>query len=102
MLFITQEEELRVDSPVQALYFYAPWMPFHSKFMTMIGQVEEKHKDISFFAINVDQFASRCQRFSINSIPSVVILQGGRETARINGLALTDAFKCTFADICNH
>jgi thioredoxin 1 len=100
MLFITQEEEINMDLPLQALYFYASWMPYHKKFLTMIGKMEEKHKDISFFAIDVDQFTSQCKRFSISSVPTVLILQGGKEVKRINGLVLTSAFKRAFADIC--
>jgi thioredoxin 1 len=100
MLFITREEELQIDSPMQALYFYATWMPYHSKFITMISKIEDKYKDISFSAVDVEQFSNQCKRFSINSIPTVLILKEGKEIKRINGLVLTSAFKSAFADIC--
>lgn len=100
MMFITQEEELQIDLPLQALYFYASWMPFHNKFMTMISKIEEKHKDINFFAIDVDEFTNQCKRFTIDSIPTVLVLKEGKEVKRINGLVLTSAFKSAFADIC--
>lgn len=100
MLFITREEELQMDKTLQALYFYASWMPYHSKFLTMIGKIEEKHKDISFSAIDVDAFKNQCKRFSIESIPTVIILKAGKEVKRINGLVLTSAFRSAFADIC--
>ncbi len=100
MMFITREEELKTDLPMQALYFYAPWMPFHNKFITMIGKIEEKYKDINFFAVDVDEFSNQCKRFSIDSIPTVLILKEGKEVKRINGLVLTSAFKSAFADIC--
>ncbi|MDD5704267.1 MAG: thioredoxin family protein [Dehalococcoidales bacterium] len=101
MQFITQEEELQIDLPLQALYFYASWMPYHSKFMTMINKIEEKHKDISFFAVDVDAFPNQCKRFAVTSIPEVLVLKGGKEVKRISGLVLTSAFRSTFADICN-
>lgn len=100
MLFITNEEEINIGLPLQAIYFYASWMPFHSKFLTMISKIEEKHKDISFFAVDVDQFHTQCKRFSIDSIPTVIVLKDGKEIKRINGLVLTSAFKSAFADIC--
>jgi thioredoxin-like negative regulator of GroEL len=100
MLFITQEEELQIDKPLQALYFYASWMPYHSKFLTMISKVEEKYKDISFSAIDVDAFKNQCKRFTIDSIPTVLILKEGKEIKRIKGLVLTSAFRSAFADIC--
>lgn len=101
MLFITKEEDLHVsNAATQVLYFYSSWMPFHKKFMTMISKMEEKYKDMTFFAIDIDQFNSQCKRFSVNTIPTVLILQSGTEVKRINGLILTSAFKSAFADIC--
>ncbi len=101
MLFITQEEELQLNQPLQVLYFYASWMPYHSKFLTMIGKMEEKYKDISFYAVDVDTFSNQCKRFSVDSIPTVLILKDGKEAKRISGLVLTSAFRSAFADICN-
>lgn len=101
MQFITQEEDLQINLPLQALYFYASWMPYHGKFLTMISKIEEKHKNISFFAIDVDAFPNQCKRFTVESIPEVVILKGGKEIKRISGLTLTSAFRSAFADICN-
>lgn len=100
MNFITREEEINMDLPLQALYFYASWMPYHKKFITMISKMEEKHKNIVFSAIDVDEFSSQCKRFSIDSIPTVLILKDGKEVKRINGLTLTSAFRSVFADIC--
>lgn len=88
-----------MDRPIQALYFYASWMPYHNKFLTMIGKMEDKYSDIGFSAIDVDQFNSQCKRFLITSIPTVLILKEGKEVKRINGLVLTSAFKSAFADI---
>lgn len=101
MQFITQEEELQIDLPLQALYFYASWMPYHNKFITMISKIEEKHKDISFFAVDVEAFPNQCKRFAVDSVPEVLVLKGGKEVKRISGLVLTSAFRSAFADICN-
>lgn len=101
MLFLTQEQELNFDSKIQSLYFYAPWMPFHKKMLTMISKIEEKHKDVSFFAVDVDSFKGLCKRFNIDSVPTTLIMSNGKESKRINGLPLTSAFRSAFADICN-
>lgn len=100
MYFITKEEDVQMDISLQALYFYSSWMPYHTKFLTMIGKIEEKYKEISFFAIDIDQFSSQCKRFDIDSIPTILILKNGKEVKRINGLTLTSAFRSAFADIC--
>jgi thiol-disulfide isomerase/thioredoxin len=101
MQFITSESELQFQSKIVALYFYAYWMPYHKKMLTMISKMEEKHKDIAFFAIDVEYFKGLCKRFNVTSIPEVLILVDGKEAKRINGLVLTSAFRSAFGDICN-
>ena len=100
MLFLTQESDLILNK-IQALYFYASWMPFHKKMALMINKIEEKYKNITFLAIDVDHFASSCKRFNIESIPTVIVLVDGQEVKRVNGLVMTSAFKSIFTDICN-
>jgi thioredoxin-like negative regulator of GroEL len=99
MLFLTQEVDLTFNKKVQSIYFYASWMPFHKKMLNIIEKIEEKHKDIGFFAIDVDHFKGLCRRFNIESIPSVLILVDGAEVKRINGLVMTSALRSAFADI---
>lgn len=100
MLYATSEEEIRLTDNLQAIYFYASWMPYHKKMAVMIGKMEEKHKDINFLAIDVDQFPNQCKRFAVDSIPTVLVLKAGQEVKRINGLVLTSAFRSALADIC--
>ncbi len=101
MKFITSEEELSIGIGVQALYFYASWMPFHKKMLIMIDKIQEKHKDIEFIAIDVDHFKGLCKRFSIESIPMVLVLKDGAEVQGIAGITMTSSFRSAFADICN-
>jgi thiol-disulfide isomerase/thioredoxin len=101
MKFITSEQELSIGGGLQSLYFYSSWMPYHKKMLIMIDKVQEKHKNIEFIAIDVDHFKGLCKRFSIESIPMVLILKDGAEVKRIAGITLTSAFRSAFADICN-
>jgi thioredoxin-like negative regulator of GroEL len=101
MLFITQEQELISSDKSQVLYFYAPWMPYHKKMLIMIDKMEQKYKELIFYAIDADHFKGLCRRFSIDSVPTVLIMNNGAEAKRITGLVLTSAFKSAFADICN-
>ena len=101
MFFITQENELASELKLHALYFYASWMPYHSKMLIMIDKMEEKHKDIAFFAVDVDAFKGLCRRFDVNSVPTVIITNNGYEIKRITGIVMTSAFNSAFADIYN-
>lgn len=101
MLFCTQESDLQIQTKIVSLYFYASWMPYHNKMVTMISKMENKYKDIVFFAIDVDHFKGLCKRFNVTSIPEVIILVDGKEDKRINGVVLASAFKSAFGDIYN-
>lgn len=102
MIFVTQEEEIQLSAGIQAIYFYASWLPFHKKSLVMIDKIEKKHTNVSFLAIDTDHFKNQCKRFSIDSIPTVIIFKNGKEIKRLNGLVLTSAFKAAFSDICNN
>lgn len=100
MIFITSESEIKLNNNLQAIYFYASWVPFHKKMLVMIEKMEDKFKNISFIAIDVDHFKNQCKRFNINSVPTISILDSGKEVKRVEGLILTSAFKRVLADIC--
>lgn len=99
MIFLTEESELILLPKIQGLYFYASWMPYHKKMLTMIEKIEAKYKDVDFFAIDVDFFKPFIKRFNIESIPTILILNDTKEIKRLNGLILTSVIKSAFADI---
>lgn len=101
MFFLSKEDELIFSSNIKALYFYAQWMPYHNKMLIMIDKVEQKYKNITFLAIDVESFKGLCKRFSVESIPTVVITNLGTEIKRLNGFIMTSAFISAFTDICN-
>lgn len=101
MLYITNEAQLLFKDKIVCLYFYSSWMPYHKKMLIMIDKIEKKYKNIVFFAIDVDFFKNLCIRFSIKSIPNVLIFDDGKEIKRVDGLVMTSAFKSIFVDICN-
>lgn len=98
MIFITDDNEIKYTK-VLALYFYAPWMPFHKKMLEMIKKVEEQHPSINFLGIDTDSFKGTCKRFNVDSIPTVIIFWDGKGIKRITGLVMTSAFKSIFNDI---
>ena len=100
MFFITSETDLVLQDKIQSLYFYASWMPYHKKMLVMLGKMEEKYPNIDFIGIDIDFFKTFIKRFKIDSIPTVLLLNNGKEMKRLNGLVLTSAIKSTFADIC--
>lgn len=76
-------------------------MPYHKKMLIMLNKVKEKYSELEYIAIDTDYYKILCSRFSVTSIPTVLMLHDGKEVGRINGLVLTSAFKSTFSDIYN-
>lgn len=101
MLSIVEESDIQHNNKIIALYFYSSWMPFHNKMSLMISKIEDKYKDITFYAINTDNFKSLCKIYEVNQIPTVIIKSQNKELTRIVGLSLTSAFKKVFSDIFN-
>jgi thioredoxin-like negative regulator of GroEL len=100
MDFITQEKELTWLCPIQSLYFYSDWMTYHLKMLLMLDKAEQKHKDMAFFAIDVDHFPSLIRRFNVELIPTVILTKDFREVRRIEGLLPAADFTVFFYYIC--
>jgi thiol-disulfide isomerase/thioredoxin len=99
MKFITDDNDINnVGIGICSFYFYATWMPFNKKMLAMIKTIEEKHNAI-FFAIDSDYNKSICKRYAVKSIPEIIIISGGKEIKRINGIVMLSALKSVYADI---
>ena len=101
MIFLLDEHEFPNNYKNVVFYFYASWMPFHKKMLTMIDKMENKYNNLTFYAIDVDNLKKITKRFNIDSVPTVLIIIDGKEEKRINGLIMTSAFKSVFVDIYN-
>jgi thiol-disulfide isomerase/thioredoxin len=99
MIFATNENEIEEKHENKVLYFYATWMPFHKKMMIMIEKIENKNKNIHFIAVDVDHFKSSVIRYSVESIPTIILFNKNKQLKRITGLVLTSAFNSFFNDI---
>lgn len=100
MNYLTHENELTWNSPFQVLYFNALWVPFKQKLIFMLDKVAQKYPAIALFAIDVDHFKSLCKRFNVDSVPTVLIMESGKEVKRIRGVLPTREFVAIFDDIC--
>ena len=99
MIFATNEEEIEKVHEFKVLYFYATWMPFHKKMMIMIEKIEAKKPYINFCAVDVDYFKSSVKRYSVESIPTIILFNKNKQLKTLNGLVLTSAFNSFFNDI---
>ncbi len=99
MIYITDEKEIDFNEGKVVLYFYSDWMPFNKKMLNMLAKMEEEHTNIRHLAINVDHLKLSIKRFDLESIPTVLLFNNGKEIKRITGVILTSAMRRAYADI---
>lgn len=99
MKFISNDEEFKINDGICAAYFYTPWLIYHQKMMVMFDKVKEKYKDISYVGIDASQFKRIATIYKVESVPTIIVFNNGKEINRINGVCLTSAFRAFFDDI---
>ena len=98
MNFILNETDINVLEN-SVLYFYAPWMPYHKKMINMLSSLEERYKNIKFYAIDCDSFKSLAKAYEVEEIPTILIYDSNKKRKKIVGLIMSSALKKFFNDI---
>lgn len=74
------------EKPV-LLDFFAPWCGPCKLLSPIVDRLAEEHEEYVFAKVNVDEEGALADAFGIRSVPTLVVLKGGRETARRIGAA---------------
>ncbi len=67
------------------LDFWAPWCGPCRMVAPILEQIEAERTDVTLGKINVDEEMELAVQFGIVSIPTMIVLRGGQETARAVG-----------------
>lgn len=78
------DEVLKSDKKV-LLDFWAPWCGPCRMVSPVIDEIAAERTDIKVGKINVDQESELAQRFGVMSIPTLVVMQGGRIVNQATG-----------------
>lgn len=65
--------------------FYADWCGPCRMVSPIVDEIAEEHPEYLVGKVNVDDESELAKEFSVVSIPTLVILRGGREVNRIVG-----------------
>ena len=82
---IYEEEVIRSDKTV-LLDFWAGWCGPCRMLSPVIDQIAAERPDIKVGKINVDEQPDLAAMFQVMSIPTVVVIKGGKEVSRSVGV----------------
>lgn len=87
MQIITKEnyEELIKNGKPVLIDFWATWCGPCRMIAPMVEEIAEEREDILVGKVDVDTQPELAKRFGIVSIPTLVLVKDGKETARVMG-----------------
>jgi thioredoxin 1 len=93
-----EQDVLRSDVPV-VVDFWAPWCgPCHAIAPILEQLAVEADGRVRFTKLNVDESPVTASRYSILSLPSVILYSGGEPRATVVGARPRAHFQKAFAD----
>ena len=79
-------DEIKSSDKVVLLDFYADWCGPCRMLAPIIEDIAEERSDVKVCKINVDDENALAMSFQISSIPTVVIIEGGKIKGRFSGV----------------
>ena len=80
-----QEEVLNSDKKV-LLDFWAPWCGPCRSVLPIVEEIAEEYPDVKVCKINVDEEIDLATQYRVMSIPTLVVMENGREVKRSIGV----------------
>ena len=78
------DEIIASDKPV-LIDFYADWCGPCRMVAPIVHEIAEENDNVVVGKINVDDEPELAQRFGVMSIPTLVVMKNGKESARATG-----------------
>ncbi|MBQ7337021.1 MAG: thioredoxin [Clostridia bacterium] len=78
-------DEIKNGDKVVLIDFYADWCGPCRMMAPVVHEIAEENENIVVGKINVDDEPALAQEYGVMSIPTLVVLKGGKEVTRATG-----------------
>ena len=86
-------KEVLENKGMTVIDFWAPWCMPCKMLSPIVDEVAEEMQDITIGKVNIDEQQELAMQFGIMSIPTLVVLQDGKEVKRSAGFITKQAMK---------
>lgn len=87
----TADFNAQTANGIVILDFFAQWCPPCKRFGPVFEEVANSNPSALFIKVDVDQHESIAKKYSVNSMPTVIVLKNGKEVYPLNGKRLQGA-----------
>lgn len=81
-----QFEEEITNEKIVLVDFYADWCGPCKMLALILEQISEENPEIKIIEVNVDEYSDEAKNYNILSIPTLVLMENGKEKKRLVGL----------------
>jgi len=86
--------ERAIQKETVVIDFYAPWCGPCKKLTPQLEKLSLQKEHATFYKVNVDNLSEIAEKWSIKSVPTVILFKNGTEKARTIGANInTDFYK---------
>lgn len=87
MIRVINEEnfEQEISTGTVLVDFYADWCGPCKMLAPILAEIDEEREDIAVKKVNIDECNTLAVKYSIFSIPTMIVFQDGKETVRMIG-----------------
>ena len=90
---VTNESDFNVDNGLYVIKFWSTWCQPCKLFAPKVDSLDKEFDNIDFISIDIDQVPSLAQKYKIRSLPTLLIINSGKEVNRIEGVQLIEPMR---------
>jgi len=101
MKSVINESDFNVDNGYFAIKFWSTWCQPCKAFAPKVETLDEEFNNVDFISIDIDQVPTLAQKYKIRSLPTLLIIENGKEANRIEGLQLISPMRKILRELVN-